>query len=95
MDSAGVRLVNDHCLPCIVKKNTTSCSYKTFRLIAIRLHLPQITIINVRCYFSQVVSMNIRQDVMIRLYVGLLLRGDIAEKLVDVATVSILLNSTS
>ena len=38
--------------------------------------------------------MNIRQDVMIRLIVGLLLIGDIAEKLVDVATVSILLNST-
>ena len=39
--------------------------------------------------------MNIRQDVMIRLNVfGLLLRGDVAEKLVEVATVSILLNST-
>ena len=38
--------------------------------------------------------MNIRQDVMIRLYV-LGLYGDIARKLVDFATVSILLNSTS
>ena len=39
--------------------------------------------------------MNIRQDVMIRLNVlGFLLGGDIAKKLVDFATVSILLNST-
>ena len=40
--------------------------------------------------------MNIRQDVMLRLNViGIFLGGDIAEKLVDFATVSILLNSTS
>ena len=52
--------------------------------------------INVRCYFSQVVSMNIHQDVMVRLNVlcGLTV-GDIAGKLVEIATVSILLNSAS
>ena len=49
--------------------------------------------INVRCYVSQVVSMNIRQDVLDRPHVGLI--GDIARKLVDFATVSVLLNSAS
>ena len=52
--------------------------------------------VNVRCYFSQVVSMNIHQDVMVRLNVlSSLTVGDIARKRVDIATVSILLNSAS
>ena len=51
-------------------------------------------IINLRCYFSRVVSIDIRQDVMVRLHVLAGLNGSIVRKPVELATVSILLNST-
>ena len=51
-------------------------------------------IISLRCYFSRVVSIDIRQDVMVRLHVLAGLIGSIARKPVELATVSILLNST-